>query len=147
MAGGSQVDRVNPYRARDVLQLLVAQVAKSEVEFAGSILLHARRDADAAWLGQAFKAGRDVDPVTEDVTVLDDDVALMDADPQFDAAVRRNALVVFGDPRLDLAGAAQGVDGTGEFGKETIAGGLDHPAVVGGDARIDQFATESLQAR
>ena len=54
---------------------------KSKIKFAGSILLHARRDADAAWLGQAFEAGRDVDPVTEDVTVLDDHVALMDADP------------------------------------------------------------------
>jgi hypothetical protein len=37
-----------------------------------------------------------VDPIAENVTVLDDDVALMDADPQFDAPVRGN--VVFWDP-------------------------------------------------
>jgi hypothetical protein len=104
-----------------------------------------RRDADATWLGQGFKTSRDINAVTEDVAVLEYDVALMDADSQFDMEVRWNALTVFGDLCLDVTRAAEGV-ATGEFRKKTVAGGLDHSTMVGGDIRIDQFATESPQA-
>ena len=111
--------------------------------------MHAGRDANAARLRQALQAGRDVYPVTEDVTVLDDNVALMDADPQFDAAGRRNVLVVFRDLRLDLASAAKGVDCAGEFGEDAIASGLDYPAVVDGmfgsiDSRRRAFRRDSV---
>src|SRR3546814_15017562 len=41
--------------------------------------------ADAAGLGQALQAGRDVDAVAVDIVVLVDDVAEVDADAEADA--------------------------------------------------------------
>jgi hypothetical protein len=62
---------------------------EGEVQAARDILLNAGRDADAAWLGHAFEASRDIDAVAEDVAVLDDDVADIDADAPFDAPICR----------------------------------------------------------
>jgi hypothetical protein len=70
-------------------KLLFAQIAEGEVQLAGGVFLDARRDTDAARIGQSFETRGDIDAVAEDVAVLDDDVALVDADAQFDAAVRR----------------------------------------------------------
>ena len=41
--------------------------------------------------------------------------------------------------RLNFAGAVQRIDGAGKFGQEAVAGGLDHSAVMGLNARIDQL--------
>ena len=40
---------------------------------------------------RAFEPRRDVDPIAKDVVVLDDDIAEIDADAQFDAIVRRRS--------------------------------------------------------
>ena len=82
-------DAVDADRPGDVLELLLAVVDEADVEPAFGILLHARRHADAARLGQALEAGGHVHAVAEDVVVLDDDVADMDADAELDALVRR----------------------------------------------------------
>ncbi len=78
-------DAVNPHRTGDVLQLLVAQIVEGKVEPAGGVLLDPGRDADPAGVGQGFEAGGDVDPVAENVAVLDNNVALVDPDAEFDS--------------------------------------------------------------
>ena len=94
---------------------MFAHVFKSEVDAAFCILLNARRDANAARLGQAFEAGSDVDAIAKDLAVLDDDLAHIDADAQIDALVRRQWSVAFGHCSLDLSRATQGVDNAGEL--------------------------------
>ena len=47
-----------------------------------------RRDADATGFGQSFQAGGDIDAIAEDVAVLDDDIADVEADTEFDAIAR-----------------------------------------------------------
>src|SRR5208282_3664710 len=79
---------ISPDGLRDVLERRLAHVLEGEVEPTRGILLHARRDADAAWLSQAFEPSRDVDPIAEDVAVLDDDIADLDADAELDATIR-----------------------------------------------------------
>ena len=107
------------HRARDVPKLLLAEVAEGEIELAGGVLLHPPRDADAARLGQGFKAGGDIDPIAEDVAVfLNDDVALMDADAPVDAALRRGARVLLGHLGLDVAGAAQRINSAAKLREE-----------------------------
>src|SRR5262249_2362743 len=81
---------------RDVFELLLADVFEDEVELARGILLHPRRNADPARLGQGFETCRDIDPVAKDVSVLDDDVAHVDADAELDATVGRNTRIAFG---------------------------------------------------
>jgi hypothetical protein len=41
----------------------------------------------AARLGQPFEACGDIDPITKNVAVLDDDVADIDTDPEFYAVI------------------------------------------------------------
>src|SRR5262249_54534529 len=61
-------------RPRDVLELLLADILKGEIELARGILLHARRDADPARFRQPLEPGCDIDPVAKDVAVLDENV-------------------------------------------------------------------------
>src|SRR5271166_4905040 len=83
-------------RPRDIFERLLAHVCEGEVEAARRILPHAGRDADPAGLGQAFEPCRDIDAVAEDVAVLNDDVADIDADAELDAALRRQGGIAFG---------------------------------------------------
>ena len=78
-------DAVDADRPGDVLQLLLAVVDKADIDPAFGILLDAGRHADAARLGQALEARSHVHAVAENVVVLDDDVADMDADAELDA--------------------------------------------------------------
>jgi hypothetical protein len=69
--------------------LLLADVFEGEVETARGILLHPRRDADSAGLGQSFEPRCDIDAVAKDVAVLDVNIPDIDTDAKLDAVVGR----------------------------------------------------------
>src|SRR5215831_16609287 len=75
---------VDPYRAGDVFQVLLAQILERKVKLTRCVLLHTGGHAYASGLGQTFETSRDVHPITEDVAVLDDDIALLNAYSEFD---------------------------------------------------------------
>ena len=94
------------------------------------------------------KPRSDIDAVAHQVAVAFlDHVAEMDADPKFDALVRRDPSVALDHRPLDFNGAVHCVDDTPELDNCAIAGALDDPAVVHGDGRIDQVASERPQPR
>src|SRR5579864_5819731 len=97
------------HRAGDVLEALLADVLEGEVEAAGGVFLDAGRDADATGLGQGFEARGNVDPIAEDVAVLDDDVADIDADAELDVLGGRDASGPFCDGALPVDRTAQRV--------------------------------------
>ena len=70
--------------ARNVLELLIAHIIEGEIELTGSILLDTRRDADVTGISQCFKSGGDIDPVAENIAILDNDIADIDAYPELD---------------------------------------------------------------
>ncbi len=121
------------------MEALLAEVAEGEVELACGVFLHPRRDADAARLGQGFEACRDIHAIAEDVAILGDNVALVDADAELDAAVRCHRGIALSHRRLHLCRTAQRVDRTAEFYEQAVAGGLDDAAVMRLDGRIDQL--------
>ena len=139
---GEVTHAVDPHWPRDVLELLLADVFEGEVEPARGILLHARRDADPAGLGQRFEPGRDVDAVAKDVAVLDDDVADIDADTELDAGRRPARRHCARPSPLHFDGAAQRIDDAAELDEQPVTGGLDEAAVVLGDFRIEQLAPQ-----
>src|SRR5262249_6866177 len=106
------------------------------------VLLNPGRDADAAGFGQAFEAGGDVDAVAEDVAVLDDDVALMDAGAEFHAPLRRKRRTAFGQSRLHLRRASESVGDARELHEQPVAAGLDDAAAMAGDFRIEYLDAE-----
>ncbi len=72
----------------------------------------------------------DVDAVAENIVVVDDDVADMDADAEFDPLILRHGGVLLGHAALDLDRAARRVDGAGELDQHAVAGGLDDAAAM-----------------
>jgi len=98
----------------------------------------------AARLGEASEAGRDVDAITKDVAVLDDDISDIDPDTEVDAAIQRQRGVALGQRRLRLGCASEHVGDAGELDQRAIAGGLDDAAAMAGDLRIDRLGAERL---
>ena len=69
-----------------------------------------------AGLGDTFQSRGDIDAVAHQVAVaLLDHVAEMDADPELDAPLRREAGVALDHAVLHLDGAAHGVDHAAEL--------------------------------
>ncbi len=62
-----------------LLDRLLAQILKREVEFVFHLAKDHVRQADATGIGQTFEPGGDVHSIAEDVSVLHDDIAEVDA--------------------------------------------------------------------
>ena len=108
----------------------------------GGVLLHPRRDADPARLGQCLELRRDVYPVSKDVPVLDHDIADVKPHPKLDAPVFRHRNVLFGDACLDLVAARRCVHDTAKLGQEPITCRFDEAPVVRGDRRVDYLGPD-----
>ena len=110
--------RYDPHRPGDVLELLLAHVLEGEVELAAASSCTRAETQMPPGSASAFEPRRDVDAVAEDVVVLDDDVAQVDADAELDALVGRDAGVALGHLALHLDGAAHRVDDAGELDQQ-----------------------------
>jgi hypothetical protein len=88
----------------------------------------------------------DVDAVAIEIVALDDHVAQIDADAQFDAVVRRDTRVPLGHRLLHRDRAAHRVDDARKFHKHAVAGGLDDAALVLGDLRIEELMAQRFEA-
>ena len=150
-AGGARCCRsvanpVDPHRPGDVLDLLLAKILKDKGQAVADMVMNGIGDEDAAGIGQGFDPGGDVDAVAIEVVALDDHVAEIDADAQFDAVVRRDARVALGHRLLHRDGTAHRIDDAGKLHQQAVAGGLDDAALVLGDLRIDELAAQRLEA-
>src|SRR5579863_5735487 len=68
------------HRIWDVLDFLRANIGELNRELVGHLLMNRARDANAADLSEALKAGCDVDAVTQQVAIALDHIADRDAD-------------------------------------------------------------------
>jgi len=103
---------------------------------------------DRAGLSDAFQSRCDIDAVAHQIAVgLLDDVAQMDADPKFYAALRRQAGVALDEAVLHLDGAAHGVDHAAELDEAAVPGALDDATVMRVYGGINQIAPEAPEPR
>jgi hypothetical protein len=102
-------------------------------------------NADAAGFRNPFETCRDIDAVAEDIVVVKDDVADVNADPELDPHLRRNIGVLPGHGALDLERATRRIDRAGEFHQQAVAGGLDDTAAMRGDRWIDKHLSQRFQ--
>ena len=128
------------HRAGDVLDLLHALVLESEVELVAHLVAHHPAHADPAGLGQGFEAGGNIDAVAEDVLILDDDVADIDLNAEFDASIGRHSVVALGHPPLHFDRAPHRINHARELDQHPVAGSLDDATMMFSDLGIDQFA-------
>ena len=140
--------RIDPDRVGNVLQLGRAEIGDRKIQRPLDLTISVLGQAYRARLANTFQPRRDVDAVAHQVAVAFlDDVAEMDADPKFDALVRRDLGVALDHRFLDFNGAGHRVDDTPELDDCAIAGALDDAAVVHGDDRVDQVAAERPEPR
>ena len=91
----ADLQRIDPDRPFDVLQLGRAEVGDRHVKPAAHLAVGILGKADRAGLGDPFQTRGDVDAVAHQIAVrLLDDIAQVDADPELDAALRRQALAL-----------------------------------------------------
>jgi hypothetical protein len=102
-------------------------------------------DADTARLSDSLKASCDVDTITENIVVVDDDVADMNADPKFDPDILRDVGILPGHAALDFDCAPCGVYGASELHEHAIASSLNDAAAMRGDCGIEKRLSERLQ--
>ena len=143
----ARLQLVDPHRPCDVLQLLFAHVLEVCVELAAHLPVGVVGYADAAGLSDTFEPRGNIDAVAEYVAVLDDDVADMDANAEFDALVLRHRRVTLDHAVLNFNGTARGVDGACELNQDTIAGPLDDAAAMIRDLRFQELAPMSIEPR
>jgi len=77
-------------------------------------------DEHPAGIGQSFDPGRDVYAVAIEVVALDDHVAQIDADAQFDALLRLDTGAPLGHRLLHRDGAAHRVDDARKFDQPVV---------------------------
>ena len=103
--------------------------------------------ANPARLGDPFQSGRDIHPVAVDVVALDDDVAEVDADPEYDPLFLRGPGIALGHPPLHRDRTGDGLDHARELDQDAVAGRFDDAALVLGDLGIDQFTAMRPEPR
>jgi hypothetical protein len=87
--GGSILNPIHPHWSGDVFDLLLAHVLKRIRELVSDLVPDDAADANAAGLGKGFQAGRDVDPISEDVVLFDDHIPEVDPNPELDPLLQR----------------------------------------------------------
>jgi hypothetical protein len=136
---GGEPHSVDAHRAGNVLEALLSHVVKGEIQTPGYVLLNTGRNANASGLSQTFQPSRDVHSVTEDVAVLHNNVALVNADTELNAIVARHGGISLTHPVLPLGRTSQGINHTGKFDQQSITGRFDDAAPVFGDLRVDNL--------
>src|SRR5216683_8306756 len=142
--GGGEA--IGAYRARDVLDCLLAPVLEGIGQPVADLIAYGAGDADPAWLGETFEPRRNVHAVAVDIAAVDDDVAQIDADAKLDPPLRRHVGVALAHRCLDLDGALYGLDDAGELDQRTVAHQLDCAASMRGDLGLNEFPAARLEA-
>ena len=105
-------------------------------------------EADRAGWGDAFQPRRDIHAIAHQVAVLFlDHIAEVDADTEFDAALRRQPSVALDHAILDFNRAAHGVDHRAKLDNCPIAGALDDAAAMHGNDWVDEIAAQRPKPR
>ena len=146
LCGNADIERIDPDRLGDVLEVGRAEIRDGEVKPPLHLPVGLLRHADRAGPCNSLEPRGDIDALAHEVAVaLLDDVAEVDANAEFDPAVRRHARVALNHGGLDLDGAARGVDHAAELDESAVAGALDDAPVVHGEGRVDEVAAQRSQ--
>ena len=119
---------------------MAAKRAVIEIELIPDLVVYGLRDADGAGLSERLQPGCDVDAIAKDVIAIDDHVAEIDPDPQFEPALRRDRVVDRARAPLHFDGAVQRIDDARKIRQQAVARRADYPATLRRDQRVDRAA-------
>ena len=145
---GADLKRIDPDRFGDVLELGRTEIGDREIEPPLDLPVGLLGQTDRAGRANAFEPRGNIDPVAHEIAVaLLDNVAEMDADPKFDALVRRDPSVALNEAGHHFNRAAHGVDHAAKLDQDAVPRALDDAPVMQVDSWIDQIATQPPQPR
>jgi len=146
--GLADLERIDPDRIGDVLELSLAQVGDRQIKPSLDLAIGVLGKADRPRVGDALQARGDVDAVAHQVAVaLLNDVAEVNADAELDASFRWQTSVALDHSVLHLDRAPDRVHYATELNDVAVAGALNDAPMMRGDGGIDEIATEAPQAR
>ena len=148
LSGDADLQRINPDRIGDVLELSVAEVGDRQIKPSLDLSIGVLRKTDRPRRGNALKPGGDVDAVAHQIAVAFlDHVAQVNSDPELDSSLGRHTGVALGHAVLHFDRAAHGVDDAAELDEDAVAGALYDASVMSVDSGIDQIAAQPPQPR
>jgi hypothetical protein len=110
------------------------QIAHGEIEPRLHLPIGIFGQTDGAGLSDTLQSCGNIDAVAHQIAVaLLNHIAQMDTDSKLDATFGWKAGIALDHAVLHLDGAAHGVNHAAELNDGSIAGALDHPAIVNGD--------------
>src|ERR1700730_2745178 len=107
-----------------------SDLLKAECQIFQQMIVGLTRDVDAAGLGDAFKPRRDVHTITENIVSIDNDIADIDSNAEFDSFVSGHVSVALDHAALHFDGAAHRVNNGREFNKHSVAGCFHNATTV-----------------
>jgi len=144
--GGASIShRENADRPSDILQPLFAGIVEGDVDLVSYISMSIIGQANAPGLRDRLEAYRDIDRVAENIAVIPDDVANIDADPEFDAIVRCKRCIAFAHATLHVDRASHRIHDAIELGQQPVAGIFNDRPEMSGDFRNKQPPKMLLQ--
>jgi hypothetical protein len=142
------LQRISVDRLGDVLELGLAEIGDREIEPTLDLPVGLLGETDSARFANTFQPRGDVDAVAHQVAVaLLDDIAEVDADPELDAALGRDARIALDHGVLQFDRAVHRVDHAAEFDNGAISGALDDAAVVDRNGGVDHVAAQRPEPR
>src|SRR5437016_4263535 len=145
--GATVWDAPDPHRFGDILQGLRTQILKRYIYLAPNLPTCVVRNADTARLCDPFETHCNVDPITKDIVLFDNDITDVNADAEFDPLVLRHVDVLFGHAALNFVGTSYRVDHAGELGNSAVPGILDDTSVMLSDFGIEKRPSKRFQSR
>ncbi len=93
----------------------LSKIDERDIETAADLVAHDAADANPARLSEGFQPRRYVHSIAENVAGIDDDIADIDADSEFQASIVRHMLVSFAHRMLNLHRARHCVNDARKF--------------------------------
>jgi hypothetical protein len=124
---------------------LRAHVFKGDIDLAADLPLCVVGYADTAGLRNPLQPRSNIDAIAEDIVVIDDDIADVNADPELDSIFMWHVGILSDYVALNLDRASRRVHGACELNQHTVAGGLDDAAAMLRDFGIDKGFSQRLQ--
>jgi hypothetical protein len=126
---------------------LRTHILKGDIYLAANLPVSVVGDANTTRFCDPFETHCNIDAITKDIIVFDDNITDVNADAKFDPLVLRHIGILLCHAALDFVGTAYGVDHAGELNERAVPGILDDPSAMIGDFGIKKRLSKSFQLR
>jgi len=113
-------------------------IVEHNIGFAPNLPVSIIGNADAARLCDRFKACGNIDAIAEDVVFIDDDIADVYSNTEFDSRLRQHVGIWRSHRTLNFHGTTRGIDHAGEFHQHPVTGRLNNATAMRSNCGIDE---------